>query len=82
MECLKKLCVQNMSLNLDLESVIDFFLLADMHLVAELKSICIQYFTMNATKVMATEGWKSLISTNRMDLMAELMKKLALSANR
>ena len=81
MDCLKSLCAQYLSMNLDVECVAEYFLLADIHQTGELKSKCVDYFVKNATKVMASEGWKSFVGANRIDLVAELLKELATSMN-
>ena len=75
MDCLKTLCVKHLASNLDVESVTETFLLADMHQVAELKSKCINFITEKSNQVISTEGWKSFMRANRIDLMAELFEK-------
>ena len=81
MDSLKLLCGQYLASKLDHESVTSTFLLADMHQVDELKSKCIEYIATNANKVMVTSGWKSFLTINRMDLMADLFKQIAIKAN-
>ena len=77
MDGLKTLCSKYLASKLDIESVTGTLLLADMHQAPELKAACIEFMTEQSDKVMATEGWKAFLATNRMDLLADLFKNLS-----
>ena len=71
------MCVNYMESNLDVQSVAKTLILADIHRAQKLKSRCIDFITEQYLNVMSTEGWKLLMTTKRMDLMAELLKNLS-----
>ncbi|KAL6953833.1 hypothetical protein U1Q18_046963 [Sarracenia purpurea var. burkii] len=59
---LKALCENVLSNNLSADSAAKTLALADLHHASELKSKTMNYIVTNASKVMSTEGWKTIAS--------------------
>ena len=77
-ESLKKLCEESLSTGLTVDIAACTYLLADMHNAGNLKDKCIQFIAKNLAEVRATDGWKQLIKTNRMDLMDEIFRAMSI----
>ena len=75
-DSLKSACEQHLSTKLDIESVCEILLLADLHRAPNLKAKCIDYITDHSKQVMATDGWEA-VSLN-LDLLSALFHQLSL----
>ena len=60
MDTLKAACEDHLSTILEVESVGNVFLLADMHYASHLRTKCIEFITDNALEVMLTEAFENV----------------------
>ena len=77
MDTLKAACEDHLSTILEVESVGNVFLLADMHSAGHLRIKCIEFITANALEVMFTKAWKNA-AKSRPELFLEAFCDLAL----
>ena len=61
---------------MSIESVSRLLLLSELHSATPLKARCIDYITNNASKIMATEGWK-VVAAN-LELVLELFRNFVI----
>ena len=76
-DSLKSVCEKYLTYKVSVDSVTETLLLADLHQANNLKLKCIDFISEKGNEVMATDGWKSLMVSNRMDLLADLFKNLS-----
>ena len=77
MDNLKSYCSRRISSTLDIDSAVEFLLLADLHQATYLKDKCIDFIVHRSDQVLATNGWQKLIKSGNSELLAELFSKLS-----
>ena len=75
MDNLKSYCSRRISSTLDIDSAVEFLLLADLHQATYLKDKCIDFIVRRSDQVLATNGWQKLIKSGNSELLAELFSK-------
>ena len=81
LDCLKSICSCYLITTLNVETVAEVLVVADMHQASELKTKCIDFITDHSSQVMATKGWSALTG-NRIELVTELFQNLAIKTGR
>ncbi|XP_053117462.1 speckle-type POZ protein-like isoform X2 [Hemicordylus capensis] len=76
LERLKIMCEEALCSNLSVENVADILILADLHSAEQLKAQAIDFINSQATDIMETAGWKSMIHSHP-HLVAEAFRALA-----
>uniref|UniRef100_A0A8I5YNY9 Speckle type BTB/POZ protein like n=1 Tax=Pongo abelii TaxID=9601 RepID=A0A8I5YNY9_PONAB len=76
LERLKVMCEEALCSNLSVENVADTLVLADLHSAEQLKAQAIDFINSQATDIMETSGWKSMIQSHP-HLVAEAFRALA-----
>uniref|UniRef100_A0A8C8Z317 Speckle type BTB/POZ protein like n=1 Tax=Prolemur simus TaxID=1328070 RepID=A0A8C8Z317_PROSS len=76
LERLKVMCEEALCSNLSVENVADTLVLADLHSAEQLKAQAIDFINSQATDIMETAGWKSMIQSHP-HLVAEAFRALA-----
>uniref|UniRef100_A0A8C6QDG2 Speckle-type BTB/POZ protein-like n=1 Tax=Nannospalax galili TaxID=1026970 RepID=A0A8C6QDG2_NANGA len=73
---LKVMCEEALCSNLSVENVADTLVLADLHSAEQLKAQAIDFINSQATDIMETSGWKSMVHSHP-HLVAEAFRALA-----
>ncbi|CAO2597555.1 Speckle-type POZ protein-like [Lemmus lemmus] len=76
LERLKVMCEEALCSSLSVENVADTLVLADLHSAEQLKAQAIDFINSQATDIMETPGWKSMIQSHP-HLVAEAFRALA-----
>lgn len=75
-EKLKVRCEEALHTNLCTENLAEVLILGDLHSAEQLKAQALEFFKINATEVMETQAWKSMVQSHP-HLIAEACKALA-----
>ncbi|XP_036329811.1 protein roadkill-like [Rhagoletis pomonella] len=78
LEKLKVICEEAICRNLSVENALEALVLADLHSAHQLKAQAIDFINNNATDVLATSRWQSMITTHS-HLFEEVLRKSAKS---